>query len=403
MKTIKKFKLFLPSVIFAFASVMISCSDDEGPTVPVDVKDNIITSQTDVDLDPIALTGNVVADITLTSDKEWILSGPLSVKDGFTLTIEPGTTIKANAGGTNVYIVIEQGAKIDAVGTASAPIRITSGADNPRAGDWGGLIINGYAKISGGGTSTTEVLPLTYGGTDDTDDSGDIAYMVLEYTGARINGEKEFNGLTLYGVGNGTSINNIVINKGDDDTIEFFGGTVQVNNLLVIDARDDLFDWTQGWRSINGQSSSNWYGVRTADFTSISEDTRGIEADGNLDGNSPTDGDQSNPTITNVTIINSGIIEMADMVKLRRGTSATITGLYLAFSGGDATAADTIDCTDTKGDAVAGTSVSGTVNVTSGVDIEDIKVGANSATVTLTASTTPSVDIASFAWAGITL
>ena len=396
-------KVFIPILTLITLAVFVSCSkDDDNGGTPTSQKDKKITSQTDPDLDPTDLQGDVEANITLSNDQEWSLTGALAVKSGFTLTIEEGTTINANVGGTNVYVVVEQGAKIIADGTATAPIKFTSAAANPRAGDWGGILINGFAKISGGGTSTTEVLPLTYGGTDDADNSGILDYVIIEYTGARINGEKEFNGLTLYGVGSGTQISNIVVNKGDDDGVEWFGGTVAISNLLVIDSRDDLFDWTQGWRSTG---NSNWYGVRTLDFTAISEDPRGIEGDGNLDGNSPSDADQSNPSIDNVTIVNNGIIQMADMVKIRRGSSATITNLYLGFNenaddDADPSASDTIDLEDGKGGALASTSISGIVNVSSGVDINDLK-NAPGATITLADGTTPSVDKSIFAWAGI--
>ena len=387
--------------LLALAGTISSCSgDDDGTTPPAEnLKDGNITSQDDPDLDSAALTGNVSGNVTLTNDQPWTLTGPLAVKDGFTLTIEEGTTINAIAGGTNVYVVVEQGAKIIADGTAAAPIRFTSAADNPRSGDWGGLLINGKAPISGGGTSTTEVLPLSYGGTVEADNSGVLDYVILEYTGARINGEKEFNGLTLYAVGSGTQISNIAINKGDDDAIEFFGGTVKVTNLLAVDARDDMFDWTQGW---TGQGNSNWYGIRTEGFTAISEDPRGIEADGNLDGNSPSDGGQSNPSISNVTIINDGIVEMADLVKIRRGSSATITGLYLGLGNAKATVGDVIDFTDGRGDANANVSVTGTLNIANGLDITSIKLtAAGAGTATLVPGTTSSVDAASFSWTGI--
>lgn len=401
-------KKFIISILTVAAFVAFnSCSSDDDNGGGGSQKDGQITSQTDADLDPADLKGNVMANVTLTADQEWVLNGPLAVKAGYTLTIDPGTVIKATPGGTNVYLVVEQGAKINAQGTSTAPIKFTSNAGNPRSGDWGGILINGYAKISGdfdgSDTATTEVLPLPYGGNNDADDSGIMTYVVIEYTGARINGEKEFNGLTLYAVGSATQLNNIVISEGDDDSIEWFGGTVSVSNLLVVNARDDLFDWTQGWR---GTANTNWYGVRTTDFTAISEDTRGIEGDGNLDGNSPDDLGQSNPTINNVTILNNGVIEFADIVKVRRGSSATITNLFLGFNGdanedADPSAADTIDLEDGKGNAMASTSITGIVDTTSGVDINDIK-NAPGATITLTAGTTPSVAKSVFAWAGIT-
>lgn len=399
-------RLFLSSLAIV-ALLATSCgSDDDAPTPkpnPAE-KDGIIASQDDPDLDVTDLKGDVTADITLAANQEWVLNGALAVKDGATLTIEAGTTIKATAGGTNVYIVVEQGGKIMANGSATSPIKITSAAGNPRAGDWGGLLINGKAPISGGGTSTTEVLPLQYGGTEAADNSGVLNYVVVEYTGARINGEKEFNGITLYGVGSGTTITNVASLYGDDDAIELFGGTVNVTNALMVDARDDLFDWTQGWIG-NG---SNWYGLRTADFTAISEDPRGIEGDGNLDGNSPGDSGQSNATIDGLTLVNAGVIQFADMIKIRRGSNATITNALVALVGGDATVSDTVDLTDKRGYA------SNDINITftgANIDINDIKfdatedgtdIPANTGTVNATAGATGGTDSSIFAWTGFT-
>ncbi len=398
-------RLFLSSLAIA-ALLVASCSsdDDDTPTTPGSTLDGTIASQDDDDLIVTDLKGDVTGNITLAASEAWILTGELAVKDGATLTIEAGTTIKATAGGTNVFIVVEQGGKIMADGTAAAPIKITSNAGNPRPGDWGGLLINGKAPISGGGTSTTEVLPLQYGGTEPADNSGILDYVVVEYTGARINGEKEFNGITLYGVGSGTVVSNVAAIFGDDDAIEMFGGTVDITNALMVNARDDMFDWTQGW---NG-NGSNWYGLRTADFTAISEDPRGIEADGNLDGNSPGDAGQSDATINGLTLVNAGIIEMADMIKIRRGSNATITNALVALVGNDATASDFVDLTDKRG--YASNSVSITVTGAN-IDITDIKfdatedgtdIPANTGTVNATAGATGGTDPSIFAWTGFT-
>lgn len=397
MKTLNKFLY----ATMASAMLFVSCSDDD--TVSDDdggiMTDNLISSQDDPDLNPNALQGDVVANVTLSAAQTWTLTGPLAVKDGFTLTIEPGTRIEAVAGGTNIFVVVEQGAQINADGTAAQPIIFTSAAANPRAGDWGGILINGFAQISGGGTSTTEVLPLSYGGDDDNDNSGIMDYVLIEYTGARINGEREFNGLTLYAVGDATTISNIAINAGDDDAIEFFGGTVNVQNLLVVDARDDMFDWTQGFRS---SGNTNWYGLRRSSFTAISEDTRGIEGDGNLDGNSPDDMNQSNVAIDGITIINSGIIEMADMIKIRRGSNALITNAFIALNNEDAAASDLIDFTDGRGNAFASASVTGTASTANGLNISDIS-NPDGQVATITASMTASVDVSIFAWTGLDL
>lgn len=357
-------------------------------------KDGIISSQDDPDLDATDLKGNVIANVSLTNDTVWILNGPLSVKAGATLSIEPGTIIKAVAGGTNVYLVIEQGGKINAQGTAAAPIRFTSNASNPRSGDWGGIILIGKAPLSGGGTATTEVVDLTYGGTDVNDNSGVMKFVEASYTGARINGDKEFNGITFYGVGNETVIENIAVFYCDDDAFEWFGGTVNVKNLIAVNIKDDMFDWTQGW---NG-TAHNLYGLREASFTAVTEDPRGLEGDGNLDGNSPGDTGQSNPTIDGLVLINGSIIEMADMIKVRRGSGLTLTNAYVAFANEDAKASDFIDLQDSKGDAnglLISLSIVG--DASTGLDIEDIKTTEN-AIINVTDGTTPTVSRDLFNW-----
>ncbi|KYG84297.1 hypothetical protein AWW67_04080 [Roseivirga seohaensis] len=397
MKTLKNY-----FAMAALCAVIFGCTDDD--PAPVQTKDGVISSQSDVDLDAADLKGEITSSITLSNAQEWVLTGPLSVASGAKLTIDAGTTIKAQAGGTNVYIAVEQGGQIFVNGTAAAPVKMTSGAANPASGDWGGLLIMGNAPISGGGTATTEVVDYTYGGTNPTDDSGDITYLIVEYTGARINGDKEFNGVTFYGVGSGTTVSNLAVLYGDDDAVEWFGGSVSVSNLLVANAKDDMFDWTQGYV---GQNNTNFYGIRQAGFVAVTSDPRGIEADGNLDGNSPQDAGQSNPKIDGITIIHNAAVEMSDMVKIRRGSGAVITNLYVALGAG-ATAGDLVDLTDGKGVAIDATSITGTANPANGLDITDIKrttdvdnvPTTSNGTVTITSGTTSAVNTSIFAWTG---
>ena len=397
MKTLKNY-----FAMAALCAVIFGCTDDD--PAPVQTKDGVISSQSDVDLDAADLKGEITSSITLSNAQEWVLTGPLSVASGAKLTIDAGTTIKAQAGGTNVYIAVEQGGQIFVNGTAAAPVKMTSGAANPASGDWGGLLIMGNAPISGGGTATTEVVDYTYGGTNATDDSGDITYLIVEYTGARINGDKEFNGVTFYGVGSGTTVSNLAVLYGDDDAVEWFGGSVSVSNLLVANAKDDMFDWTQGYV---GQNNTNFYGIRQAGFVAVTSDPRGIEADGNLDGNSPQDAGQSNPKIDGITIIHNAAVEMSDMVKIRRGSGAVITNLYVALGAG-ATAGDLVDLVDDKGAAIDATSITGTANSANGLDITDIKKSqtkdgvtiSSNGTVTITAGTTSAVNTSIFAWTG---
>lgn len=394
MKMIKYFMLLL---LVGATLTFTSCSDDDEPK---ETADDIIVDQDDIDLDADDLNGTITGDITLTADEDWLLTGALVVEEGGSLTIEAGTTIIAEAGGTNVYIAVERGAQIFVNGTAASPVTITSGAAAPAPGDWGGLMVMGHAPITGGQTAVTEVVDFFYGGSNAADDSGDITYLILEYTGARINGEKEFNGLTLYGVGSGTTVSNVYISGGDDDGIEFFGGTVNVSNILVVNAKDDMFDWTQGYVG----TITNAYGIRESGFTDVTADPRGIEADGNLDGLTPAATPQSNVTVTNITLVNNSTAVITDFIKIRRNSSATVTNA-LVIQGTSAPApGDVVDYDDAAGVAAASTSVNVTISGTNldAANIDNTGTAGTIATITFPGVANTGASTAAFAWTGFT-
>lgn len=214
------------------------------------------------------LPTTINSNLTLTNDKIWYLSGRTSVTSGAILTIEPGTIIKGVSGtGANAScLIIARGAKINAQGTPSQPIIFTSEADNIEVGQlagtsisnstnglWGGLIILGNAPISADATSVQiEGIPASdnnglYGGTTETDNSGILSYVSIRHGGANIGEGNEINGLTLGGVGSGTIIDNIEVVANQDDGIEWFGGNVNVSNVLVWNVGDDCIDIDQAY------------------------------------------------------------------------------------------------------------------------------------------------------------
>lgn len=267
-------------------------------------------------------------EVTLDSGTVYKLTGKIQVNDGAILTIPAGTIIQGT-GGTAAYIAIAQGGKINVNGTATKPVVMTSGLATKAPGDWGGLVICGKAPINrvSGGTSTaqSEVADLTYGGTISNDNSGSINYLRIEYAGAAFNSEKEFNGLSFFGVGSGTVVTNVQAYYTADDGFEFFGGTVNTSNLISIGNEDDQFDWTEGWSGTN----TNWYGK-----IAFGKGNRGIEADNFELGfaNTPI----ANPTITNLTLIGAGSAADASIytenqaIKLRRGTKGSISNVVLS-------------------------------------------------------------------------
>lgn len=353
MKKNKFFLRFLVAAALTVPVVLTSC-DKEGEDPEGPVAEN-------------SLSGSVTNAKTLDASVVYILDGPLIVEEGGVLNIPAGTTIKAQKGFSN-YILVLQGGKINVSGTAEKPVRMTSNAANPEAGDWGGLIINGRAPLAGGTTGSTEVnSAYIYGGDNAADNSGSITYLILEYTGARSNADVEHNGLTLNGVGSGTLIENIYIPHGSDDGIEFFGGSVNVKNLLVVNSDDDMFDVTQGW---NG-TLENCYGIWEAGYSSTESDASGVEADGNFDGNFPEHANQSNFTIKNMTIdlrlaaSSDPTQQMNNVLKIRRGAKANIINALVKGTGSVKSAGAVIDMTDKKGNGNVASTISITNQLTS--------------------------------------
>ena len=282
------------------ASITVNVTDSEGQqddAVAIINVGEVVTQ--------VIVTSNINDDATWTSDKVYILAGRIAVTDGATLTIEPGTIIKGQAGtGVNATaLLIAQGSKLMAEGTAEAPIIFTSIADeitpeqiatgdfrSPNLdlttnGLWGGILVMGKAPISvaDGNTAQIEGIPSTdenglYGGNDPEDNSGVFKYISIRHGGSNIGEGNEINGLTLGGVGSGTVIDHIEVIANQDDAIEWFGGTVDVTNAVVVYAGDDGLDADQGW---NGTCDN---------FVIIASDDHLFELDG-------IEGDKNDPAV----------------------------------------------------------------------------------------------------------
>lgn len=205
------------------------------------------------------LSGAITGNVTLHRNKIYCLEGYVYVNDGATLEIEPGTVIFGGVPGENSALVINRGGKIKAEGTAQKPIVFTSRAvlGQRRAGDWGGILIAGKARINqpagqapleGGVSDATAGGKGWYGGTDDEDNSGVLKYVRIEFAGIATQPNSELNGLTMGGVGRGTTLDYIQVSHGNDDAFEWFGGTVNARHLIAISTLDDDFDCDNGFR-----------------------------------------------------------------------------------------------------------------------------------------------------------
>ena len=330
----------------AAMAVFTACNDDENGTTPPPAPsvEN--------------LGGIVTENMTLTANTEYKLTSQLQVKAPAVLTIEEGVKITAADSEDPIYILIEQGAKINAVGTVENPIVMT--AENKTAGGWGGLHICGYAPTNAG-SGFSEIGNAAYGGNDANDNSGVLKYIRLEYTGFALDDEHESNGISFYGVGAGTQVSYVQTYVGADDGLEFFGGTVNVDHCVVVDCTDDSFDWTEGWSG----TATNLVAYQT----DASCDCL-IEADNNGDNFDATP--VAHPTLRNLYLVGNGSSENKRGIRLRAGTRANIDGAKVAGKPNPLT----IETTQTDDALANGTSVLKNVQI-AGVLKNDVTGGKN--------------------------
>ncbi len=293
---------FLSTVTFSFVliSLTTSCGSDEPPIIIEEPVSEVIKN-----LNSGVMNGSLNENFTLNANTIYNLNSSFIIESGVTLTIPAGTTIQASNGGTDVYIAVLKGGKIDVQGTESSPVLMSSASGNP--GDWGGLTICGDATTSAGVDAQAEVGGFIYGGSNDADNSGSINYLIIKGTGAQINADSQYNGISLYAVGSGTSISNVAVINGSDDGIEFFGGTVSVTNSYLENNEDDSIDWTEGW---NGSVDNAYISHTIAGFSTVFE---GDKVNGN-------------PKFNNITAIST---VGGTALQFKKQSGATITGLSL--------------------------------------------------------------------------
>lgn len=291
------------------------------------------------------LKGTITSDVTLTAGSTYKLSGEYIVEDGATLNIEAGVKIISIYDDIVDYILVKQGGKINAVGTSSAPIVMTSEKEEP--GAWGGIHICGKAHTNAeGGKGSSEIGGATYGGNDDADNSGTLKYVRVEYSGYAFDSEHEANGITFYGVGNGTTVEYCQAYKGSDDGFEFFGGSVNVSNLVSVSCSDDSFDWTEGW---NG-TATNLVAYQEAEETLGYDCDCLIEADNNENNYAATP--VAHPVLKNLILVGNNSAAGNRGIRLRRGTQVEIDGAKVCGKKN----AVTLESEETESALLAGTS-----------------------------------------------
>jgi hypothetical protein len=300
----------------------------------------------------VILAGNITSDVTLDATKSYLLTSSYIVQAGAKLTIPAGTEVKVVAGGADVYIAVLKGGEIDIQGSVDNPVLMTSEAGE--SGDWGGLTICGNATTTAGEDAEAEVGGFQYGGSNDADNSGSIKNLVIVGTGAQINTESQYNGVSFYAVGSETVVENLAVINGADDGVEFFGGSVSVKNLYLENNEDDSIDWTEGW---NGTVENAYIKHTIAGFSTA------------LEG----DKDNNNPKFINLTAVST---VGGTALQFKKQSGGTITGLSLSGY------AKNIDMKD-------------------GGDLSNVQIEGQDASTTEAYDAAASVDISGWSWIGL--
>jgi hypothetical protein len=297
-----------PGVAYGYRVAAVNAIGESSPSSTVTVNTTGLKVAT--------LTGIYTTSRTLFADTTYTLSGFVQFANNSTLTIQPGTRIVGDAAVAGSSLFILRGSKIDAQGTAAAPIVFTSSkaAGSRAPGDWGGIVIVGNGVINRTGVVNTEGpvgAQQNYGGgTDNTDNSGALRYVRIEFGGYDVSGgaNTELNSLSMYAVGSGTILEFVQSLAGLDDAFEWWGGAVDGRNLVSYESGDDHFDTSEGYVgrvqfAIGFQSTRLQPAPNTG---SVATDPQGFEMDG-CAGSGCDLGTRSvpftNPIFANVTMV----------------------------------------------------------------------------------------------------
>ncbi len=287
MKKITKSAL----LVATFALLAVSCdknNDNGGENNEPSTSTNVLGDGT--------TEYELTTDVVIGEGETWSLNGWVYVPEGKTLTIGKGAIIKGVKAAKST-LIIERGGKLIAEGTASSPIVFTSseaaGARQP--GDWGGIIMLGKAPNNGGNELTIEGgVRSSHGGTDTNDNSGILKYARIEFAGIEYEKDNEINALTLGSVGAGTTIEYVQVSHSGDDSYEWFGGTVNMNNIIAYSTWDDCFDADKGY-SGKVQFALSVRNPQVGDKSG----SNGFESDNSKNNDSP----YTSAAFSNVTIV----------------------------------------------------------------------------------------------------
>lgn len=343
----------------------------DGPVTPITegLATNVSSDFPSITDKPVYKLNNnieITSDMTLTADTHWLLDGRTAVgkdnESSAVLTIEAGTTVFGQSG--DDFLVVRRGSKLEATGTAEAPIVMTSAEDvtgqATTSGQWGGLVLLGNAPANSCGDQVGEATTAElqgcgvsaegdagqFGGNNPEDSSGTLTYLVVKHAGKTLGNGDELNGISFAGVGSGTLVDYIQVHQNLDDGIEFFGGTVNVKHVVLTEIGDDSFDWSFGWTG----KAQYVYIQQTGDGDNA------FESDNSEFDASATP--LTKPTVSNVTIVGA---EGANGVRLRAGTAGMLSNYVITGPEGYK------NCLRVNGEESANNAASGELSMTHSV------------------------------------
>lgn len=319
-------------LIATVALTALACGFDDDPITGVQIPGG-----------SAVINADITSDRTLYAETTYTISGFVKVASGATLTIRPGTRILGDYNTLGSSLFVLRGARIEANGTADAPIVFTSSRPEGQrqAGDWGGLILVGRGIINRGdptiieGTGVGSGNPAQNyaGGTDNSDNSGILRYVRVEFAGYATAQDQELNSFTFAAVGSGTTAEYLQSLNGLDDSFEWFGGAVNHRYLVSYESGDDHFDASEGYTGRVQYAIAYQTGLLTnirSGAGTPSSDPQGVENDG-CNGSNCSAGHRSDPMtdplFANFTLVGPGTGTGVDGtsggwgVLLRRGTA----------------------------------------------------------------------------------
>ncbi len=315
----KKRCFLLTTFIVLFSSVLSIAQDFSETNKWTKGWTNFSPNKTEYPKAEENLPNIIVNTMYLKNDVVYLMSGDVYVTNGASLIIEEGTIIRCDHVNP-ANLIVTKGSKLVATGSMAYPIVFTSNKDakSRKSGDWGGIIIAGSGKVNtatGNGIIEGDFKPefSVYGGNQDFEETTVLKYVRIEFSGNTIKRKTGSSGLSLYGLGTSSTLENIMISHAGQDSFNIHGGKNDFQNLVSLKSHGNDYHISQGFKG----DLNNIIAIRHPYITS-SQASYAIAIDGynkDLGAMKPSDA-------TDITISNATLVNLSDKSNYQHTTSA---------------------------------------------------------------------------------